>query len=868
MPALAEPDAKLKQWAAERIAALLQMSPGDCGEIVENILMYENQEELKAFLQPFAAESAAEYKILHFIEDLFDRRKHAVGTGPKGGDVEVEVGDGRGTGRGRGRGRGEQDDGKGRGRRGGPSKENSSPKLNMPMRVKDKLDKRLLVLDAASGRHKILTNCLNCGKVIAESEGWGPCLFCGNPLEFHDQQGAKHGDARGYMESVGSIANTEEDRFNESYIRAVETKDRLLSYERDEKKRTKVFDDATDYYSESQNPWLTDAQREDALRRSKEDEKRLREEKRKIHATIDFVGRTVISTDAQIQAEMKERNKEEFQQWTEDTKSKTRLLNMMSSEEAGMSGARNHLSSDSKELYDRLRSSLHATGRNMQQNWKPKENAKKNTRWDASADNDRVGDDLLTGAASTAFLEPSNDTTRLLPAEESPHTDAEDTGQTLSMHQPWASLLVHGFKRAEGRMWKSDYRGRLWIHAAAKVPGEFEIETLEMEYRSFYEAHKISIPPLPSQCGGYPTSVLLGCVDVEEVWRNSEYRSVQAAHPNMPPEENDNEYIFWCMRPRRLLVPVKMGGDNKIWRLPRASLSAVQRGLHPVRWPVPEPGGQLLISPIAGRTVATSSKEDGGTTASTGSLVSRKPKPGSGFDLWPATAGENLQVVNRDGDAADRVVVLQDGFVHLAGFLRPDVQQRFVDELRELGLSEGGFSKEEGKTRMSFGGRWHHSSQKWEICSGKPGGPAHIPKSLLDLYSEAVKRANRELGNARNKKRKFALFPDARLPSLAVAEFSAPSTSSQLDQEEEVTVEGCAVLGVFFGEACEFAYSSEPPDASSHKPKVVRMESGDVYLIGGTSQRLWHGVNRLIPRTAPPSLRLIPGQLSLTLRCL
>ena len=94
MPALAEPDAKLKQWAAERIAALLQMSPGDCGEIVENILMYENQEELKAFLQPFAAESAAEYKILHFIEDLFDRRKHAVGTGPKGGDVEVEVGAG------------------------------------------------------------------------------------------------------------------------------------------------------------------------------------------------------------------------------------------------------------------------------------------------------------------------------------------------------------------------------------------------------------------------------------------------------------------------------------------------------------------------------------------------------------------------------------------------------------------------------------------------------------------------------------------------------------------------------------------------------------------------------------------------------
>ena len=35
--------------------------------------------------------------------------------------------------------------------------------------------------------------------------------------------------------------------------------------------------------------------------------------------------------------------------------------------------------------------------------------------------------------------------------QESPYDDAEDMGQCLSMHQPWASLLVHGFKRAEGR---------------------------------------------------------------------------------------------------------------------------------------------------------------------------------------------------------------------------------------------------------------------------------------------------------------------------------------------------------------------------------------------------------------------------------
>lgn len=39
-------------------------------------------------------------------------------------------------------------------------------------------------------------------------------------------------------------------------------------------------------------------------------------------------------------------------------------------------------------------------------------------------------------------------------------TAAPDRGVCLSMHQPWASLLVYGLKRIEGRGWPSDHRGR------------------------------------------------------------------------------------------------------------------------------------------------------------------------------------------------------------------------------------------------------------------------------------------------------------------------------------------------------------------------------------------------------------------------
>jgi hypothetical protein len=44
----------------------------------------------------------------------------------------------------------------------------------------------------------------------------------------------------------------------------------------------------------------------------------------------------------------------------------------------------------------------------------------------------------------------------------------QDSGVCLSMHQPWASLLVLGIKRFEGRGWSTLHRGRLWIASTAQ----------------------------------------------------------------------------------------------------------------------------------------------------------------------------------------------------------------------------------------------------------------------------------------------------------------------------------------------------------------------------------------------------------------
>lgn len=44
-----------------------------------------------------------------------------------------------------------------------------------------------------------------------------------------------------------------------------------------------------------------------------------------------------------------------------------------------------------------------------------------------------------------------------------------DQGICMSMHQPWASLVVHGIKQVEGRDWETKHRGRLWIASTKRL---------------------------------------------------------------------------------------------------------------------------------------------------------------------------------------------------------------------------------------------------------------------------------------------------------------------------------------------------------------------------------------------------------------
>lgn len=57
----------------------------------------------------------------------------------------------------------------------------------------------------------------------------------------------------------------------------------------------------------------------------------------------------------------------------------------------------------------------------------------------------------------------------------------------LTIKQPYASLIAAGYKRYEFRSWKTNYRGKILIHAGAGVDKDalIEFKDLNLKYKKF-----------------------------------------------------------------------------------------------------------------------------------------------------------------------------------------------------------------------------------------------------------------------------------------------------------------------------------------------------------------------------------------------
>lgn len=202
-------------------------------------------------------------------------------------------------------------------------------------------------------RHALLSaapNCLNCGKVICTKEGLGPCTFCGTPLlsaseiqamvrVLKDERGKEKMDLNNASQKRAEIGraprpfsalstpgaltpNTSAPSSDDELDRLAKAKqhrDKLLKFQADNAKRTRIYDEAADFETPDAglSQWATPQERALQLKRQ---QKVLREqewnarpdyEKRQMVVSIDIVGGKAVKRMSKVDRQREPESEEE-----------------------------------------------------------------------------------------------------------------------------------------------------------------------------------------------------------------------------------------------------------------------------------------------------------------------------------------------------------------------------------------------------------------------------------------------------------------------------------------------------------------------------------------------------------------------------
>ncbi|CAG5029947.1 unnamed protein product [Parnassius apollo] len=253
--------------------------------------------------------------------------------------------------------------------------------------------------DCQASKHELINNCLQCGRVVCKQEGSGPCLFCGNLVCTPEEQKEINAKTKASAKLMESLMERSRPKGWEA---AISHRNRLLEYDRTSERRTRVTDDDSDYFSAG-SVWLSASEREKLQKYQQSLHEKKHASRLNKKMTFDFAGRQVIE-DKTIDHEVDE---EKVSQMT----------------------GGNRTNASGRFLSHDLLSDT-STDRDVA----PGVNAPL-LQFDESVE--RHGYSSVVKGIGNSLL------SRVQDAE---LQEMSDTGRCLSMHQPWASLLVEGIK--------------------------------------------------------------------------------------------------------------------------------------------------------------------------------------------------------------------------------------------------------------------------------------------------------------------------------------------------------------------------------------------------------------------------------------
>ena len=121
--------------------------------------------------------------------------------------------------------------------------------------------------------------------------------------------------------------------------------------------------------------------------------------------------------------------------------------------------------------------------------------------------------------------------------------------KVISIKQPWASLIINGYKKYEFRTWKTKYRGEILIHASKSFDKKL------IEYFSEYNLD-------------YPTGCIIGkvnlnnCIPITEKFENTLIKTNKKVYGLT---QGRSGYAFELTEVQKFENPIEINGKLGIW---------------------------------------------------------------------------------------------------------------------------------------------------------------------------------------------------------------------------------------------------------------------------------------------------------------
>ncbi|XP_057476896.1 uncharacterized protein LOC130764613 [Actinidia eriantha] len=164
----------------------------------------------------------------------------------------------------------------------------------------------------------------------------------------------------------------------------------------------------------------------------------------------------------------------------------------------------------------------------------------------------------------------------------------------LTMHQSWASLLVHGIKRIEGRSWPSPIREYSSLKSSILITGKVSLSLFACPRSVHNQSNERHLQG--NLCSKWGCVEVVGCVTCEELVSWEEL-------PEWVSFESQTDSCWLCEQPKKLIVPFEIRGYHGVYNLEKKIYEAAARGLCqvnvplPVKFPLPDPRDLFSLKP-------------------------------------------------------------------------------------------------------------------------------------------------------------------------------------------------------------------------------------------------------------------------------